>query len=290
MAKMENVRNSTPKKIKDLRLGDTNILLTCLVISKTDPKFFDHQEEKRGVLNLTLRDSIKDYLNCVIWGKEEKIHEINTTIFVGSIVNIENPKISSETEGKSSQFQPKCSSYVTLSIDKKQGQISINSDPNEQLKSLMKHPLKSTNEVLKLSDINLYDKESVGEFVDLLVSVRYNRPSRELIIPKTGLKKRCKSLIIMDRSFQGMSLNLWSEQAITRAENWIPLETVLFITDVRVGFSEYYQAITLSETARTLFVENPIGNDANELREYVKHAPLQDIELALSDDMIDGEF
>lgn len=291
MALIEFSRPLSKKLIKDLHLGDTNILLTCLVISKSDPKFFHYQEEQRGVVNLTLRDSTKDYVNCVIWGTEDKINEINRSILIGCVVNVENPKISCDTESKSKQYQPKCSSNFTLAIDTKQGKITVNFDSgNTHLKSLLKHPLKSTNEVLKLSDISLYDKESVGESVDLLVAVRYNRPPRELLIAKTGLKKKCKSLIVMDRSFQGMSLNLWSEQAIVRAENWRPLETILFITDIRVGYSDYYQAITLSETARTLFVENPMGKEAEELAQYATQTPLQDLELALSDEMIDGKF
>lgn len=291
MALIEQSRVFSKKQIKDLHLGDTNILLTCLVISKSDPKFFHYQEEQRGVMNLTLRDSAKDYLNCVIWGTEDKINELNRNVLIGCVVNVENPKISKDTEGKSKQYQPKCSSLFTLSVDSKQGQIVLNvASGHAQLKSLLKHPLKSTNEVLKLSDISLYDKESVGEAVDLLVAVRYNRPPRELLIAKTGLKKKCKSLIVMDRSFQAMSLNLWSEQAIERAEGWRPLETILFITDVRVGYSEYYQAITLSETARTLFVENPTGKEAEELALYAARTPLQDLEVALSDDMIDGMF
>lgn len=278
------------KQIKDLYIGDTNILLTCLVIYKSDPKFFNFKDEQRGVLTLTLRDSVKDYLNCVIWGEEDKINEIHTSVSIGNVVAVENPKIYKELEGKSKQYQPKSSSNITLSIDARQGKITPSFDPSHtHLQSLLNHPLKSTQEVLKLSDISLYDKESVGDSVDLLVSVRFNRPPRELLIAKTGMKKKCKSIIIMDKSFQSMSLNLWSEGAIERAEKWRPLETILLITDVRVGYSEYYQAITLSETARTIFVENPRGKESEDLLKYARTTPLQDIEMSLSDDMIDGK-
>lgn len=284
-------RSLSKKQIKDLNLGDTNILLTCLVISKSDPKFFNHMNENRGVFNLTLRDSVKDYLNCVIWGTEEKINELSSTISIGNVVNVENPKIIKECEGKSKQYRPECSSNKNLSVDSNQGKIVITSDlQHTQLQKLLKYPLKSTNEVLKLSDISSYSKETAGEFVDILVVVRYNRPPRERLIAKTGMTKKCRSLIVMDTTFQEMSLDIWSDHVIDRAENWRPLETVLLITDVRVCYSEYFQAITLMETSRTIFMESPIGRDAEELARYARETTLQDMELSLSDVMIDGKF
>uniref|UniRef100_A0A336LTA1 CSON015497 protein n=1 Tax=Culicoides sonorensis TaxID=179676 RepID=A0A336LTA1_CULSO len=284
---MNNSSNYLKKQIKDLNAGDQKIVLTCLVISKADPKFFEFNGQQRGVWNLILRDTEKDYINCTIWNTDEKIHDLNSIISIGCIVDIENPKITIEDEDQA--FQPKCSSRFLLTIDDKRGNITLNNDfdVNNQLKILLKCPLKNTNEILRLADVSLYDKNSVGELVDLLVAIRYNRPAREILVPKTGLKKKYKSLIVMDRSNHGMSLNLWSTQSVERAENWPPLQTILFITDVRVGFSEYFQTITLTETVKTLFIVNPIGKEAEELAMYVMSTPLKDIEVSLSDDMID---
>lgn len=278
------------KPIKMLNLDDRNVIITGLIISKSDAKFFDARSEKRGILQFILRDTEKDYLTCKIWATEEKIRVLDDQLCLGSIVDVMNPRIAIQMGDKADIFQPKCSSPFYLTVSDQQGQVVVNVDAmNNQLVQLMKAPLKGPSEILQLSDISSMGPDSTGDYVNLLVAVRQVRPPREIIFAKTGEKKKCLTVIIMDKSLSGMLLQLWSNNSIVRAEKWRGLETILHILDARIKYSEFHQAVTVVDTCKTIFVENPLGKEAEDLKSYASSASLQDMELNLGDDMIDGE-
>lgn len=67
-----------------------------------------------------------------------------------------------------------------------------------------------------------------------------------------------------------------------RSENWVPLKTVLFLSDIRADFSKFHKTVTLSIAARTIIIEKPKIKAAEALLNYVKTVPLGDIDNILS--------
>lgn len=62
-----------------------------------------------------------------------------------------------------------------------------------------------------------------------------------------------------------------------RAESWKPRETILFLTDVKVEWSSFHHSAVAVLTNRTVITENPVGIEADQLRNYAQTAALQTI-------------
>lgn len=56
---------------------------------------------------------------------------------------------------------------------------------------------------------------------------------------------------------------------------WTPRNTILFMTDMRAEWSNFYRSVIASITSKTIITEDPVGSEASELRKFAQAAPLQ---------------
>ena len=49
----------------------------------------------------------------------------------------------------------------------------------------------------------------------------------------------------------------WGEEIVDYALSWVPLETVLFVADVRISFDNFRQSMLATCDSKTVFTPNP---------------------------------
>ncbi|KAI4466186.1 aspartate aminotransferase [Holotrichia oblita] len=64
-----------------------------------------------------------------------------------------------------------------------------------------------------------------------------------------------------------------------RAGFWTPRSTTLFMTDMKIEYSNFHKIFLPNISSRTIITENPVGAEANNLRSYALTAPIQPTEI-----------
>lgn len=282
------------RNLCDLSFESKNVAIVAIIINKSEPKYFtlkrplttkyneqnqEQQEQQRGVITFTVRDSQYYFTNCKFWGTEEKIKQYNQNFHIGDIIVIILPKIVPITTS-GSNFSPLISTPYNLVLNEGTGSIDHqfgNGDNTEELKKLLRLPIKPLNETLNLSDICIQNSQQIIEqFVDLLVIIKHIRPIRNIQSKNNNNNKQissyeCLEVIVIDRSFiNGIILTIWNTEWIKRAtQNWKELQTILHLIDVQVRYSDFYKTIVLGLSGRTIITENPIGKEADNLLSFV---------------------
>lgn len=202
--------------IGNLNPNINNALTIGVVINKSDAKIFDArmgETQSRGVITFTVRDSSR-FCNCTVWGSDTFVQQYDRQFKYGDVVSIMRPDIV-PINANQSTMQPVTSLPYCLTIKETKGCIAQYDGDRSDYVPLLKMPLKSTQMTLNLVDINANGKQGVGNFVDVLVAVRQIKPVRQIKL-KTGEAKSCREIIVMDRSFAGMSINIWRSNLIER--------------------------------------------------------------------------
>lgn len=68
-------------------------LIIAVIIMKQAPKIFQSKSklnETRGVMNLSLRDSPNDVINCTIWGSEPFVTNYDRIFQIGNVGKQQN--------------------------------------------------------------------------------------------------------------------------------------------------------------------------------------------------------
>lgn len=74
--------------IKDIYCDQENIQITGIIIKKSNLKCFESKRnhgETCGVITITIRDSKKDFINCVVWGSEYFVRCYDVQFKMGNI-------------------------------------------------------------------------------------------------------------------------------------------------------------------------------------------------------------
>ncbi|XP_055692984.1 protein hold'em [Lutzomyia longipalpis] len=257
------------KNLEHMREDTQNVSIIAVIIVKSQPRFFDGDEQQRGVLNMTLRDTVKDTINCTIWGTRESIMSTNENFRCGQVVNVVGARISQED---ASVYRPKTSSSYVMILSDARGKIMQYIGTGENFSRLLHIPLKPQGLMLSLMDVNSKGELVSAEFVDLMVIVRMIRPLRE-IKTRMGKITHCREIIVMDRTFPGMLLTFWGKDDNERIDQWKPLETCLHLYDVKSDYSTYYRSVILTYCSRTVILDAVRGPEVDDLREFAANVP-----------------
>ncbi|XP_059608146.1 protein hold'em [Phlebotomus argentipes] len=268
---MEVVVRCWIKNLEYLREDTRNVSIVGIIVGKSEAKIFDSAEgEARGVFTLTLRDSIRDTINCVFWGSKDFILTTNKAFKYGDVVNVVEARVSSPER---SGFQPVSSSQFLLTVNEDKGKIYQYTGPQENFRKFLRVPLKSMALTLSLADVNSRGELTSGDFVDVLVIVRAIRPARE-VKTRFGKITQCREIIVADKTFPGMLLTFWGKCCDERIDSWKPLKTSLMLYDVKSDFSSFHRAVILSFTSRTLITEDVEAPEAEDLIAYAANMPI----------------
>ncbi|XP_003736161.3 protein hold'em [Drosophila pseudoobscura] len=300
--------NSTQKRkilpLAEMQPTMTNFSTVVLIISKSSPNLFLDKlsGNERGVITLTVRDSISHITNCTCWGQKSCVDEYDAMLHIGDAVDIVGAKVMSLSMPHEPRYQPRATLSCALTVNEGSGHI-VRHDTNDTavkaLQQLIHKPHKPLGSALNLvevcSGIGLQER-LINAYVDLLVVVAAVRPLRELkrkLTPSHGKDNgllQCLELIVIDASYpDGMLLSLWQAEWIRRAQYWEPRRTVLHLIDVRISYSDYYRCPVLNHAACTLIYENPqaAGGDCDALLSFVATVPLKNFEQSVLTDLQD---
>lgn len=241
-------------KIQNISPDLFNAVVTGVILYRSASK----------TLNLMIRDS-RDYtINCVIWGPQSFVVDWWGKCKVGRIITISCVRVSVS----SNAYLPTTTSpfIITTSWDRSKLTFS----DNEAIGKLFHLPLKPIELALTLEDVKINGDKGVGQYVDVCVLIRQMKPSR-LINLKNGSTKTIREAIVCDKSNSGMLLTIWSEDLTARSESWQPLNDVLHMIDVKIGYSLYYKAIFLMTSFKTVIMDNPQHKVCQDLQQLGRH-------------------
>ncbi|CAH1155516.1 unnamed protein product, partial [Phaedon cochleariae] len=267
--------------LKNLIPNQENCLIVGIIIGKKRPrKFVDTKapvEVFRGVWNFTFRDSPQDYINVTYWGSSEVVFQANDKFHTGDVVEIINPSVNvRKFNDYGEQFLPMVTSPFSLSLHDRSSLILHGGNPL-YYNGLLSYPTKPIVGFLSLRDIHNRGA-SIKDHIDILVAVRGLGQVRT-VTSKSNEMMQVRTVEVFDHTSPNLKIEIWEPDIIQRSEKWRPRLTALFITDLKVQWSDFQRQFIAKVTNRTIITENPQGNEVQLLLNYAQTAPIETFEI-----------
>ncbi|XP_044761353.1 meiosis-specific with OB domain-containing protein [Coccinella septempunctata] len=256
-----------------------NGLIVGVIIAKQETRQFTDSKStqagtSRAVLNFTLRDSPQDFINVTYWGKFEAICEVEDNFHIGDVVEIIRPQIViRKFNDYGEQFRPKVTSPFSLIMNDLSNILHHEGDNVNRYKELLRLPTKPPGFV-PIRDLHNGGISIKDTFADILGAVAFASNVR-MVKLKNGSEAPVIDVILFDQTHQGIRLNIWNKEYVSKAGCWKPRETIIFVTDVKIDWSGFHKTIVATFSSRSILTENPIGKEAENLARYAKTARLE---------------
>ncbi|KAL0822626.1 hypothetical protein ABMA28_004659 [Loxostege sticticalis] len=259
-------------RLNNLNINIKNALIVGIIIAKCSPRTIGSKKKNgdiRGITSFTLRDSDVDTINVDVWGSQYFILTFYERFLVGDVVEISSPKICVKS-ADSEIYRPQVSSPFYLSLNEGMSDVTIHSGDTFSLYLPLLHiPTKPSAGYYGLAEILKLPEDSNNVYVDLLVVVKSIKPVKT-IRTKTGSDMTVRGVEIMDNTTPAsLTLDIFDIDTIQRAEEWRPLESVLFIADGRVSWRG--RGVSVQVSNRTVVTHQPHTADAESLRLYIRN-------------------
>ncbi|KAL3279948.1 hypothetical protein HHI36_017454 [Cryptolaemus montrouzieri] len=256
-----------------------NALIVGVIIAKQDPRQFADSKNpdagsSRAVLNFTFRDSPQDFINVTYWSTSEKIMDIDANFHIGDVVELVRPQIIiRKYNDHSEQFRPKVTSPYSLTMNDSSNILLHDGAQLKLYKDLLRLPTKPPGFV-PIRDIHNGGLSLKDTYADILGAIAHIGNMRTVKL-KNGGEASLIEIILFDQTNPGIRITIWNREYINKASNWEPRKTILFVTDVKIDWSAYHNAVVAKFTNRSILTENPISQEAENLAKFAQHAPLQ---------------
>lgn len=252
---MSEIHNKSTN-IRQLNPDLFNVVVTGLILYRSPSR-------TAKILNLLLRDSKDSSIVCVVWGPQSYIQELWDKCEFGKTVTVSYARVTSSTN----EFHPWTTSpFIITASDRSQITFACDNN-NSNIHDLLYSPYKPIERALHLDDIRINGEKGIGQYVDVCVLFRQLKPTKHIKL-KDGRVKSLRECVLCDKTNAGMLLTMWSEDFIARSDKWQPLNQVLHMMDVKVGYSLFYKSIYLITTSKTVIAESPAHRMAQELLDY----------------------
>ncbi|XP_053813321.1 meiosis-specific with OB domain-containing protein isoform X2 [Vidua chalybeata] len=230
-----------------------------VVIGKTDVRSFPDRKNigtERYTFNFTIRDSPAYFINVQSWGREEYIRSLSESFRVGDCVTIENPLIQSKEAEREEKFNPVTPSGYKLLLSENHSVVKTSScyDTDTRLLALLHLPVKDPQDYYSLGDIVANGQSLHGRVLNVLAAVMAVGEPKYFM---TSDKRKGQS---------------WDNESIQLAQSWIPQETVIFASDVRINFDKFRNCMTATVISKTIITTNPETAEANVLFSFIKES------------------
>ncbi|GLH10237.1 Protein hold'em [Gryllus bimaculatus] len=222
----------TRVSINALKPGLTDNLIVGVIIGRQTPRKIKKEglDGQRAVWDITLRDSLEDFINVTFWGSLPHLNGLADLFHVGDVVDIINAKISVRTT--TDNFRPFVSSPFQLTMSDSNGKIIHHEgDDCATFFELKNYPTKPITNIFTIADIHSKGAHIGNETVDLLVAVRSVDPMRT-ITTKDGRKMINRVVIVMDYTSDELPLQIWNSDIVQLADSWKPRDTAASVRQV----------------------------------------------------------
>eukprot|EP00076_Gallus_gallus_P045452 XP_025010990.1 meiosis-specific with OB domain-containing protein isoform X2 [Gallus gallus] len=233
-----------------------------VVIGKTDVRGFPDRKNigsERYTFSFTIRDSPTYFINVNSWGREEYIRSLSESFRVGDCVTIENPLVQSKDGEKEEKFNPITPSCYKLLISENHSVVKTSScyEMDTKLLSLLHLPVKDPQDYYSLGDITANGQSLDGRILNVLAAVMSVGEPKYFITSDKRKGQRCE-VKLYDETEMSFPIICWDNESIQLAQSWIPRETVIFASDVRVNFDKFRNCMTATVISKTIITTNPV--------------------------------
>ncbi|XP_020942459.1 meiosis-specific with OB domain-containing protein isoform X2 [Sus scrofa] len=225
--------------LSDLHPNMANLKIIGIVIGKTDVKGFPDRKNigsERYTFSFTIRDSAAHFVNVASWGNEDYVRALSDSFRVGACVIIENPLIQIKDLEREEKFSPATPSHCKLLLSENHSRMKVcsNYEVDTKLLSLIYLPVKESSDYYSLGDIVANGHSLDGRIINVLAAVS------------------------------------WDNESILLAQSWMPRETVIFASDVRISFDKFRNCMTATVISKTIITTNPDTPEANILLHFIR--------------------
>ncbi|XP_025940567.1 meiosis-specific with OB domain-containing protein [Apteryx rowi] len=247
-----------------------------VVIGKTDVRGFPDRKNigsERYTFSFTIRDSPTYFINVNSWGREEYIRSLSESFRVGDCVTIENPLVQTKEAEREEKFNPVTPSCYKLLISENHSVVKTCSsyEMDTKLLSLLHLPVKDPQDYYSLGDITANGQSLNGRILNVLAAVMSVGEPKYFITPDKRKGQRCE-VKLYDETEMSFPIVCWDNESIQLAQSWIPRETVIFASDVRINFDKFRNCMTATVISKTIITTNPDTAEANILFSFLKES------------------
>ncbi|XP_029413610.1 meiosis-specific with OB domain-containing protein isoform X2 [Nannospalax galili] len=226
---------------------------------------------ERYTFNFTIRDSPNHFVNVSSWGSEDYIRSLSDSFRVGECVRIENPLIQRKEIEREEKFSPATPSNFKLLLSENHSMVKVCSsyEVDTKLLSLMHLPVKESRDYYSLADIVANGHSLDGRIINVLAAVRSVGEPKHFTTSDRRKGQRCE-VKLFDEIESSFTMTCWDNESILLAQRWIPQETVIFASDVRINFNKFQNCMTATVISKTIITTNPETPEANILLNYIR--------------------
>ncbi|XP_069859886.1 meiosis-specific with OB domain-containing protein-like [Dipodomys merriami] len=260
--------------LADLQQNMANLKIIGIVIGKTDVKGFPDRKNigsERYTFSFTIRDSPACFVNAACWGKEEYIRPLSDSFRVGDCVIIENPLIQRKELEREEKFSPGTPSNYKLLLSENHSVVKVCSsyEVDTKLLSLIHLPVKESSDYYSLGDVIANGPSLDGRIINVLAAVRWVGEPKHFTTSDRRRGQRCE-IKLYDETEPAFTMICWDNESILLAQSWVPQETVIFASDVRITFDKFRDCMTATVISKTIITTNPDTPEANILLNYIR--------------------
>ncbi|XP_076434163.1 meiosis-specific with OB domain-containing protein isoform X2 [Peromyscus maniculatus bairdii] len=303
--------------LSDLHPNMANLKIIGIVIGKTDVKGFPDRKNigsERYTFSFTIRDSPDHFVNVSSWGSEDYIRPLSESF---KVVIIENPLIQrkeTEREEKFSPATPRVCFYNSgwpgipylylsglehvlvllqirpasqmlglqinwkLLLSENHSMVKVCSpyEVDTKLLSLIHLPVKESRDYYSLADIVANGHSLDGRIINVLAAVRSVGEPKYFTTSDRRKGQRCE-VKLFDETEPSFTMTCWDNESILLAQSWMPRETVIFASDVRINFNKFQNCMAATVISKTIITTNPDTPEANILLNYVRENKETDV-------------
>ncbi|XP_075686696.1 meiosis-specific with OB domain-containing protein isoform X3 [Rhinoderma darwinii] len=236
----------------------------------------DFQTEKdigseRYTFSFTVRDSPSAFINASCWGREDYIKSLSESFRVGDCVIIENPLVQTKDVEREEKFNPSTPSYYKLLVSEVHSLVKICSkhDADNSLLTLLPIPPKDPNDYYSLGDIVANGQSLNGKIINILAAVRWVGEMKSFTTSDKRKGQRCE-VKLFDDTVDSFAMICWDNVSIQEAQTWIPRETVLFASEIRINYDSFRNSMVATVVSKTIFTTNPDMPEVYALLKYAR--------------------
>ncbi|XP_023472378.1 meiosis-specific with OB domain-containing protein isoform X4 [Equus przewalskii] len=240
-----------------------NLKIIGIVIGKTDVKGFPDRKNigsERYTFSFTIRDTPTHFVNATSWGNEHYIRSLSDSFRVGECVIIENPLIQRKELEREEKFSPATPSNCKLLLSENHSTVKVCSsyEVDTKLLSLIHLPVKESCDYYSLGDIVANGHSLDGRIINVLAAVRSVGEPKYFTTSDRRKGQRCE-VKLYDEMESSFAMICWDNESILLAQSWMPRETVIFASDVRISFDKFRNCMTATVISKTIITTNPVN-------------------------------
>ncbi|KAG9476666.1 hypothetical protein GDO78_002191 [Eleutherodactylus coqui] len=220
---------------------------------------------------MSVRDSPSAFINASCWGREEYIKSLSESFRIGDCVIIENPLVQTKDVEREEKFNPSTPSYYKLLISEIHSLVKICSkhDADDSLLFLLPIPPKDPNDYYSLGDIVANGQSLNGKIINILAAVRWVGEMKTFTTSDKRKGQRCE-VKLFDDTVDSFAMICWDNESIQLAQTWVPRETVLFASEIRINYDSFRNSMVATVVSKTIFTTNPDMPEAYALLGYAR--------------------